>query len=525
MSGCAGIEQGRPSVVVTTNILGDITRNIVGDEAEVTVLMQAGADPHSFGVSAPQAASIEQADLVVYNGLGLGENVLRHVEAGVSTLAVGDAVDPITNTAGDPADEPDPHFWTDPERVRKAVWLIADHVTEHVRGVDKAVVEKNASAYGAQVTELTAWMRKQFDEIPSDQRKLVTNHHVFGYLAQRFGFRIVGAVISSGTTLASPSASDLKSLATTIETAGVEAIFADLGDTKPKAETYTSAAPHRGVAIQLADGKLVTTLGTQERRVGIAVLDKDRKEITRNEECPGVHGATTAQGETVVIGCEDGVLIYRDGAVTKLKSPTKYGRIGDQAGSDESPIVLGDYKKDKDAEPERPERVSLIDTGTGTMRLVDIGTSYTFRSLARDPHGEALALGTDGSIHVIDPATGKVAKKISALGSWQEPLDWQQPRPALFVRDHTAYVSDPSSKKLLAIDIESGKQLASTELPKAPDELSGVKQHCPSPEARGARSRRAGARSSCCPARSPRPHDSAPSAGAAIGPGKGDGWW
>lgn len=258
---------------------------------------------------------------------------------------------------------------------------------------------------------------------------------------------------------------------------GVVTVFdpKDLGDTKPKTETYTSAAPHHGVAIQLADGKLVTTLGTQERRVGIAVLDKDRKEITRNEECPGVHGEATAQGETVVIGCEDGVLIYKDGAVTKLKSPTKYGRIGNQAGSDESPIVLGDYKKDKNAELERPEQVSLIDTETGTMRLVDIGTSYTFRSLARGPHGEALVLGTDGSIHVIDPATGKVTKKISALGSWQEPLDWQQPRPALFVRDHTAYVCDPSSKKLLAIDIESGTQLASTELPKAPNELSGVK--------------------------------------------------
>ncbi|MBM7442755.1 zinc metallochaperone AztD [Streptomyces sp. HB132] len=252
----------------------------------------------------------------------------------------------------------------------------------------------------------------------------------------------------------------------------------DLGDTEPKAETYTSAAPHHGVAIQLADGRLVTTLGTEEKRVGIAVLDRDRKEITRSEECPGVHGEATAQDEAVVIGCEDGVLIYKDGAVKKVKSPTEYGRIGNQAGSEESPVVLGDYKKDKDAELERPEQVSLIDTGTAEMRLVDIGTSYTFRSLARGPHGEALVLGTDGRIHVIDPATGKVTRKISVLGSWREPLDWQQPRPALFVRDHTAYVSDPENKKLVAVDIESGRQLASTELPGAPNELSGVvKQH------------------------------------------------
>ncbi|RZD72894.1 zinc metallochaperone AztD [Streptomyces albidoflavus] len=252
---------------------------------------------------------------------------------------------------------------------------------------------------------------------------------------------------------------------------------AQLGDGKPKSETYDSDAPHHGVAIQLAGGELVTTLGTEEKRTGIKVLDKDRKEITRNEKCPEVHGEATAKDETVVVGCEDGVLVYKDGSIKKVQSPTEYGRIGNQAGSEESAVVLGDYKQDPDAELERPEKVSLIDTETGTMRLVDLGTSYTFRSLARGPHGEALVLGTDGKIHVIDPETGKVERKISVLDAWQEPLDWQQPRPALFVRDHTAYVSDPANKKLTAVDIESGKKLASTELEQAPNEVSGVDAH------------------------------------------------
>ncbi|MFF9543651.1 zinc metallochaperone AztD [Streptomyces albidoflavus] len=252
---------------------------------------------------------------------------------------------------------------------------------------------------------------------------------------------------------------------------------AQLGDGKPKSETYDSDAPHHGVAIQLAGGELVTTLGTEEKRTGVKVLDKDRKEITRNEKCPEVHGEAAAKDETVVVGCEDGVLVYKDGSVKKVQSPTEYGRIGNQAGSEESAVVLGDYKQDPDAELERPEQVSLIDTETGTMRLVDLGTSYTFRSLARGPHGEALVLGTDGRIHVIDPETGKVERKISVLDAWQEPLDWQQPRPALFVRDHTAYVSDPANKKLTAVDIESGKKLASTELEQAPNEVSGVVAH------------------------------------------------
>jgi zinc/manganese transport system substrate-binding protein len=232
LGGCAGGGGGdRPGVVVTTNILGDITRNVIGDEAEVTVLMEAGADPHSFGVSAPQAARVEQADLVVYNGLGLEENVLRHVdaarEAGTATFAVGDAVDPLAYASDDTAGQPDPHFWTDPHRVRTAVDLIAEQVVENVGGVDAAAVRENADRYGTKVEDLASWMRQRFDGIPEDRRSLVTNHHVFGYLAQRFGFRVVGAVIPSGTTLASPSASDLESLATAVREAKVGAIFAD----------------------------------------------------------------------------------------------------------------------------------------------------------------------------------------------------------------------------------------------------------------------------------------------------------
>ncbi|MFF8393586.1 zinc ABC transporter substrate-binding protein AztC [Streptomyces sp. NPDC016172] len=237
VAGCASGDDDRPRVVVTTNILGDITQEIVGGDADVSVLMKPNADPHSFGLSAVQAAELENADLVVYNGLGLEENVLRHVEAaresGVATFAAGEAADPLSFHPGDeggPADgagEPDPHFWTDPDRVRKVAGLIADQVVEHVGGVDEKAVRDNAERYDGQLADLTAWMEKSFAAIPEDRRALVTNHHVFGYLADRFGFRVIGAVIPSGTTLASPSSSDLRSLTRAMEQAKVRTVFAD----------------------------------------------------------------------------------------------------------------------------------------------------------------------------------------------------------------------------------------------------------------------------------------------------------
>ncbi|MHC5260927.1 zinc ABC transporter substrate-binding protein AztC [Streptomyces sp. UC4497] len=226
-------EGERPRIVVTTNILGDVTRQIAGDQAEVTVLMKPNADPHSFGLSARQAADIERADLVVHNGLGLEENVLRHVDAaresGVATFEVGKAVDPLTFHTGDDAGDgqADPHFWTDPDRMRKAADLIADQITEHVDGVDDSAVRAQADRYDKELAKLSTWMEKSFERVPEKRRAIVTNHHVFGYLADRFDLRVVGAVVPSGTTLASPSSSDLRSLTQAMDEAGVRTVFAD----------------------------------------------------------------------------------------------------------------------------------------------------------------------------------------------------------------------------------------------------------------------------------------------------------
>lgn len=239
---------------------------------------------------------------------------------------------------------------------------------------------------------------------------------------------------------------------------------------RPDTDTYTTPDAHHGVAVPLEDGSLLVTEGDGESRSSVVLLDVDRNEVARTDECTGVHGEAVA-ADSVVFGCEDGMVTFRDGTFTKVTAPDPYGRLGNQAGSDESPIVLGDYKTDPDAELERPERVALVDTRTAQMKLVDLGTSYTFRSLGRGPHGEALVLGTDGALHVIDPETGDVVDRIAVLDPWTEPDEWQSPRPALEVQGHTAYVTDPANDELHAVDLESGG-IRTTTLPHTPNEIS-----------------------------------------------------
>jgi outer membrane protein assembly factor BamB len=239
-------------------------------------------------------------------------------------------------------------------------------------------------------------------------------------------------------------------------------------------DQLTLPAAHHGVAVPLSDDTMVVSEGTAEARTGIRVLDADGAEVASNDQCPGVHGEAVAAEEAVVIGCEDGALVYADGTITKVQAPDAYGRIGNQAGSDASPVVLGDYKTDPEAELERPTRVSLIDTRDASLTLVDLPASYTFRSLARGEDGEALVLGTDGQLHVIDPESGALVRSIPVIGAWEEPLEWQEPRPAVLALDGSVYVTDPATQSIHAVDVESGEVWKSAELDVTPNEISGV---------------------------------------------------
>ncbi|HJR91030.1 MAG TPA: zinc ABC transporter substrate-binding protein, partial [Acidimicrobiia bacterium] len=90
---------GAISIVVTTNILGDVVEQVVGEDAEVEVLMPAGVDPHEYQASSQQVAALAKADLVVANGLGLEEGLVDALEAaesdGVNVFEVAPLLSPI----------------------------------------------------------------------------------------------------------------------------------------------------------------------------------------------------------------------------------------------------------------------------------------------------------------------------------------------------------------------------------------------------------------------------------------------
>lgn len=265
---------------------------------------------------------------------------------------------------------------------------------------------------------------------------------------------------------------DATSDTTIFDTADLAALDGSL----PDAEVLPGVEAHHGVSVELEDGTLLTTVGGESGRTGIRVLDAERNEIDVNAECPGVHGEGTAEGERVVFGCENGVLIYADGEITKVSSPDTYGRIGNAYVAENSPLVVMDYKDDPDAEGYLLRNIALVDTEAETLTKVALpeGVEYTFRGVARGPAGEAVLIGTDGSLHWIDPASGEITKSLPVIDAWEGPAEWQAPHPAVKVAGDIAYVTDPANSQLVAVDLTSGEVVQTVELPQVPNEIAAV---------------------------------------------------
>ncbi|NJL05909.1 MAG: zinc ABC transporter substrate-binding protein [Chloroflexaceae bacterium] len=248
-------------MVATTNIVGDVVANIGGDAIELTTLMPVGADPHTFEATPQDIAVIAEADVVFVNGYTMEEALMPLIEnsgiaaeriipvsAGIEVLEFeGDhshddheheedkqssLLNLFTRIAaaeeGHDHDHDhggvDPHTWMSPTNVK--VWV--ENIEAVLVALDPAheeQYEQNAAIYIEELAALDEFIREEIAAIPQENRKLVVDHMVFGYFARDYGFRQVGAVFPSFSTLAEPSASDLAALQTTITEFGVPAIF------------------------------------------------------------------------------------------------------------------------------------------------------------------------------------------------------------------------------------------------------------------------------------------------------------
>ncbi len=224
-------------VVVTTNLIGDVLRRVGGDAIELTQLLPTGADPHSYQARPDDLRKLDDAHVVLVNGLHLEEAmqaVFDSLGGDIAVVSINTGVPTIAFAGGHGAEEEgaadhahadaDPHTWMDVRNVQ--IWT--DNAVTVLSALDPANAETyaaNGAAYRAELAGLHDELVAAFAAIPADRRKLVTDHDNLGYLAAAYDLTVVGSVIPSLSTLASPSAQELAALQTQISDEGVKAIF------------------------------------------------------------------------------------------------------------------------------------------------------------------------------------------------------------------------------------------------------------------------------------------------------------
>ena len=120
----------------------------------------------------------------------------------------------------------DPHVWMDPTLVADG-WTptIAAALAETDPAAAGAYAER-AAALAAELHELDAWVREQVAAVPAAKRIMITDHDVFGYFADRYGFTLLDSIVPGFSTASEPSARHLAALRDAISEHAVPAIFA-----------------------------------------------------------------------------------------------------------------------------------------------------------------------------------------------------------------------------------------------------------------------------------------------------------
>lgn len=219
----------RLKVVATFSFIGDLARNVGGDDMDIATLVGPGQDTHTFEPSPADGRALAEADLVLENGLGFEtwlDDLFTSAGSEAARVAVTEGITPRTASEGDEAGQTDPHVW---HSVASAIQMVKN-IRDALAQVDPA----NAAAYQANADQtltalqtLDTWVFAQVKAVPEDRRKLVTTHDTFSYFAERYGFEVVGTILPTTTEGASPSAQALAALVEAVKAQGVPAVFAE----------------------------------------------------------------------------------------------------------------------------------------------------------------------------------------------------------------------------------------------------------------------------------------------------------
>lgn len=217
----------KKTITVTTTFVEDMVNELIGDKANVNLIIPAGEDPHLYVAKPEDLKKIKEADLVLYHGLHFeGKMVDALQKVGYPITETFDQKD-IGQMDEDGETIVDPHFWFNIDLYKEAFTNTANKLKELYKDDQEMVdmIDDNCSKYLAELDDLNTYVVDRLNELPEDKRYLITPHDAFNYFSRKYDIEVMAPQgVSTDSEL---SNKDLEDTATFIADKKIKAIFAE----------------------------------------------------------------------------------------------------------------------------------------------------------------------------------------------------------------------------------------------------------------------------------------------------------
>jgi len=219
----------KPTIALSTFSLFDITKNIVGENAEAFMILPLGVDAHSYEPTPKQVVKLYKSDLVVYSGAGLEpwidgfefKNKSINMSLHVDLRELGEeSHDAEHHHHHDEMNKVDPHYWLDIQNMIKATKFITQELIK-LFPTHEELYTKNRDTYIAMLKKLDEDYAKGLSTCTLDT--IVVNHNAFSYLSSRYGFNV--EALSGLSSEAEPSARSMVNLIEHVKEHKLKTIF------------------------------------------------------------------------------------------------------------------------------------------------------------------------------------------------------------------------------------------------------------------------------------------------------------
>jgi manganese/zinc/iron transport system substrate-binding protein len=277
----------RLRIVVTTGMVADLVRHVVGEHGDVAALMGSGVDPHLFKPLLQHIKKLNEADVVFYSGLMLEgrmqDELRRSDRAKRPVVAVTKHLEELEKgfLRSPPEFEGhyDPHVWMD-----VVAWSrCADQVVETLSAIDGQHAEaylQNAKSYQSELAELDIYVREVIASIPPSQRVLVTAHDAFGYFGRAYGVDVRS--VQGVTTESEAGVRDVNKLVEFLVQSKIPAIFVESSVNEKNIHAVIEGAKSHGVSVRIGGELFSDAMGAEGTYEGtyIGMLDHNATMIS-----------------------------------------------------------------------------------------------------------------------------------------------------------------------------------------------------------------------------------------------------